>query len=130
MQYVKIPSGSMITHVKPSKINMVALSAPTKPNIKSFRTGCCEGAADGENETLRALVPMRAYLITFRLASHESLPVTRDCGSPSATLLLFSVLFQAFFPQTGHGESEQTGGKLPSRFLRRGSGYQMSCHEL
>lgn len=98
MQDVKIPSGSMFTYAKPSKINTVALSAPTKPNIKSFRTGCCEGAADGENETLRALVPMRAYQITFGSASHESLPVTRDCGSPSATLLLFSVLFQAFFP--------------------------------
>lgn len=35
------------------KINVVALSAPTKANIKSFRTDCCEGAADGKKETLR-----------------------------------------------------------------------------
>lgn len=71
---------------------MVALSAPTKPNIKSFRTDCCEGAADGKKRNTKG-----AYQITFGLASHESLPVIRDCGSPSAAWLLFSVLFRHSF---------------------------------
>jgi len=72
---------------------VVALSAPTKPNIKSFRIDCCECAADGKKNPKHK----GAYQITFSLASHEPLPVIRDCGSPSAAWLLFSVLSSHFF---------------------------------